>query len=181
MNKKSIILLFFILVFLGCEKGDGFTEFGFEKIYIPQAMVTGGINDNYTVPSGGGEYTLNFNVSDGKVNVILGVLRSGSSKSAAYSVDIKSYTPSAEVLTSLGGTALPTTLYTLPNKVDVSADKTGETFYLSIDAQALLSEAYDANILVVTVEITNPSLYELAEKGTKLNVVIDVDKLKAYL
>lgn len=84
-------------------------------------------------------------------------------------------------MTSLGGIALPTTLYTLPNKVDVSADKTGETFYLSIDAQALLSEAYYANILVVTVEITNPSLYELAEKGTKLNVVIDVDKLKAYL
>lgn len=181
MNKKSIILLFFILVFLGCEKGDGFTEFGLEKIYIPQAMVTGGINNNYTVPSGGGEYTLNFNVSNGKVNVILGVLRSGSSKSAAYSVDIKSYTPSAEVLASLGGIALPTTLYTLPNKVDVSADKTGETFYLSIDAQALKLDTYNGKILVVTVEISNPSLYELAEKGTKVNVVIDVDKLKAYL
>ena len=32
-----------------------------------------------------------------------------------------------------------------------------EVFYLSIDSQALLTEAYDGKILVLTVEITNPT------------------------
>lgn len=180
MNKQLTIILF-ILVLLGCEKGDGFKEFGYEYIFMPQAMVTGGINNNYSVPAGGGEYTNNFIVNNGKVDVLLGVLRSGSSGSAAYSVDILSYAPSAEVLESLEGEALPSSMYTLPNKVDVSSDKTGEVFYLSIDSQALLTEAYDSKILVLTVEITNPTFYELAEKGTKVNVVIDVDKLRTYL
>lgn len=178
---KKITILFFILIFLGCEKGDGFKEFGYEYIFMPQAMVTGGINNNYSIPSGGGEYTNNFIVNNDKVDIILGVLRSGSSKSAAYSVDILSYAPSADVLESLNGVALPSSMYTLPNKVDVSSNKTGDVFYLSIDSHVLLSEDYDGKILILIVEITNPSFYELSEDGTKVNVVIDVDKLRAYL
>ena len=138
MSKKTTILLF-ILIFLGCEKGDGFKEFGYEYIFMPQAMVTGGINNNYSIPSGGGEYTNNFIVNNDKVDVILGVLRSGSSKSAAYSVDILSYAPSSDVLESLNGVVLSSSMYTLPNYEDVSSDNGVDVSYVYIDYQTFFS------------------------------------------
>jgi GH43 family beta-xylosidase len=65
--------------------------------------------------------------------------------------------------------------------VNVDSDKTGEVFYLSVDAAALKSETFNNQMLVLTVEISNPSNYELAEKGTKVNVVIDVEKIRGFL
>lgn len=180
MNNKSIILLL-LLVLLGCEKGDGFAEFGHTYIYIPQSMVSGGIDNYYLVPAGGEENNYNFKIEDNKVNIILGVLRSGALNSDSYSVDVKSYAPSNEVLTSLNGIALPETIFTLPNTVNVDSEKTGEVFYLSVDATALKSETFNNQTLVLTVEISNPSNYELAEKGTKVNVVIDVEKIRGFL
>lgn len=169
------------MVFLGCEKGDGLKEFGHSFIYIPQAMVSGGITNNYFVPSGGGENSYNFKVEGGKLHVILGVLRSGSSLSDSYSVDIASYEPSDEILTSLNGMVLTSSIYTLPKTLTVNADQTGGVFYLSIDSEALTSDLFDEQTLVLTVEISNPSKYELAEKGTKVNVVIDVEKIRGFL
>lgn len=180
MNNKSIILLL-LLVLLGCDKGDGFTKFGYTYIYIPQSMVSGGIDNYYLVPAGGEENNYNFKIEDNKVKIILGVLRSGSSGSESYNVDVKSYTPSNEVLTSLKGIALPESIFTLPNTVSVGSDKTGEVFYLSVDVTALKSETFNNQTLVLTVEISNPSNYELAEKGTKVNVVIDVEKIRGFL
>ena len=45
------------LVLIGVEEGDGDADYGFGKVYMPQAVSTGGLNNSYAVPSGGGDYT----------------------------------------------------------------------------------------------------------------------------
>ena len=70
----SVISLFALA---SCTEGDGYKDYGVEKVYIPQAMTDGGITNVYNVPSGGGEYTYNFSIEDETVEVFLGVLRSG--------------------------------------------------------------------------------------------------------
>ncbi len=173
-------LLLVVAIFSACKKGDGDQDYGFPYIYMPQSTLSGGLDNYYTVPSGGGEYTYNFKIENGKLNIILGVLHSGKLPDAAYSVTVSGTEPSASVLAAVGGIAMPSSLYTLPQKVDVSGDKSGETFYLSVDAAALASETYSGQKLVLTVGISNPSKFELAETGTSVVVIVDVDKVKKF-
>ena len=81
----SVICLFALA---SCAKGDGDKDYGVEKVYIPQAMIDGGITNVYNVPSGGGEYTYNFSVEEETVEVYLGVLRSGKQAGEAFTVDV---------------------------------------------------------------------------------------------
>lgn len=182
MKHRIILsLLLALSIFSACKEGDGDKEYGFPYIYMPQSTVSGGLDNYYAVPSGGDEYTYNFKVENGKINVILGVLRSGKLANAAYSVNINATEPSSSILSAVGGIAMPSGLYTLPQKVDVSADKAGEAFYLSVDANALASATYSGKKLVLTVSISNPSMFELAETGTSVVVVLDVNSINAFL
>lgn len=181
---KYKIILIVLVVFsisMGCQKGDGEKDYGFPYIYMPQAMVSGGLDNYYSVPAGGGEYSYNFNVEEGKLNVILGVLRSGKVSNEAYSVSVNSMDPSADELAAVGAALMPSGIYTLPQTVEVPADKSGEAFYLSVDAEALKSGAYDGQKLAVIVEISNPSNFELAEDGTSVVVILDVNSIKEFL
>ncbi|WP_423126660.1 hypothetical protein [Gaoshiqia sp. Z1-71] len=182
MKVKIVLMLLLILsIFSGCQEGDGDQDYGFAYIYMPQAMVSGGLTNYYNVPSGGGEYTYNFKIQDGQLNVILGVLRSGKLADEAYRVDINASETSADVLSAVGGLALPTAIYSLPQNVNVPSGKSGETFYLSLDADALMSEAYDGQKLVLTIGISNPTNFELADVGTSVVVIIDVDNVREFM
>lgn len=56
MKKTILFATIFLSAFmaLSCQKGDSEVDYGNSFIYIPQAMVSGGINNYYNVPSGGG-------------------------------------------------------------------------------------------------------------------------------
>lgn len=170
------------LAFAACE-GDGDADYGFGKIYMPQAVSTGGLNNSYAVPSGGGESTRNFRVENGSVRVILGVMRSGKlSDKRGYTVEVyTSDEETAAAVAAYGGEAMPAGLYTLPDEVVVPAGQSGATFYLSIPVAALSRDEYAGRKLVLSVGIRNPSAWELAPTGTRTAVVVDVDALKALI
>ena len=72
----SVMTVISLFALASCAKGDGDKDYGVEKVYIPQSMADGGITNVYNVPSGEGEYTYNFQITDETVEVFLGVLRS---------------------------------------------------------------------------------------------------------
>lgn len=182
MKYKIILIVLVVLsISMGCQKGDGDKDYGFPYIYMPQATFSGGLDNYYSVPAGGGEYSYNFKVEEGKLNVILGVLRSGKVSNEAYSVSVNSLDPSAEELAAIGAVLMPSSIYSLPQTVEVPADQSGETFYLSIDAEALKSGVYDDQKLAMIVEISNPTNFELAEDGTSVVVILDVNNIKEFL
>lgn len=181
MKIKTVLLLLVLSMLTSCQKGDGDEDYGFAYVYMPQAMIAGGLDNKYNVPSGSGESSYNFKVHDGKLNVILGVLRSGKLSDKAYSVDIKAFETSSEILSAVDGIAMPASIYSLPPTITVPADKSGESFFLSVDEAALKSEAYNGKKLVLTIEISNPSNFELSDTGTSVVVIIDVDSVRAFL
>ncbi|NDV82488.1 DUF1735 domain-containing protein [Bacteroides sp. 51] len=174
------VMMLCAIVVAGCEEGDGDADYGFAYVYIPQATASGGLNNHYPVPSGSGENTYNFKVEGGKLNIYLGVLRSGLiSGASGFTVDVAvSSTMTEEAVTSGGinnAQALPSGLYTLPDKATVQAGKESTSFYLSVDINALKGGAYAGKNLVLAVEIANPTHYELSDENTSVVVVIDVD------
>lgn len=159
-----------------CAEGDGDLDYGLMKIYIPQAMAGGGINNIYNVPAGGGEYTTNFEVDGDNINVYLGVLRSGKAAGDSFTVDIQvSDEQSAAQAAALGAEAMPTSVYTIPSNVKVEAGQNSASFDLALNRQALASQA--GKKLVLCIGLANPSKYELSENGTVVTVLVDVDAL----
>ena len=184
MKNKLILLIAFLCTcaFAACE-GDGDADYGFGKVYMPQAVSTGGLNNSYAVPSGGGDYTYNFRVENGTVRIILGVIRSGKlSDKKGYTVDVyTSAEDTAAAVSAFGGEAMPEGLYSLPSTVVVPDGKTGGTFYLDIPVLAISRSEYAGKKLVLSVGIRNPSAYELSDAATKASVIVNVDALKALL
>lgn len=181
MGKKFVLFLAFVCMagFVACD-GDGDADYGFGKIYMPQAMQSGGLNNSYTVPSGDGEYTYNFRVTESHVKAILGVTRSGKlSDAKGFSVSV--YTSDAETaaaVSQFGGEAMPSDFYEpLPQSVTVPSGQAGEVFYLEIPRSTLSDPAHAGKKYVLAVGISNPSAYELAETGTVTAVIVDVDAL----
>lgn len=164
------------LALTSCAEGDGDRDYGLMKIYIPQAMAGGGIDNIYNVPSTGGEYTYNFEAEGNNINVFLGVLRSGKAAGEAFSVDIQtSEEMSAAQASALGAEVMPSSVYTLPSNVKVEAGRNSATFHLVLDKTAL--GAYTGKKLALCIGIANPSKYELSENGTVVTVLVDVDAL----
>ena len=177
----------FLLGFFACEKGAGMDDFGFAYIFMPQATVSGGLNNNYAVPSGEGIFTYNFKVDSVKreLQILLGVLRSGDLPSAAYSVDIIARTDTTNQIISGGlienGIAFPSSLYSLPQRVDVPADQSGMSFYMSVPTDKLKEDSYTDKYLVLTVGIANPTHFELSATNTSTVVILNVNAIREYL
>lgn len=170
----SVIALF---VLASCAKGDGDKDYGIEKVYIPQSMSDGGITNIYNVPSGGGEYTYNFSIKDDKVEVFLGVLRSGKQAGEEFTVDVVVNEGStSEQAAKNNAEAMPSSLYELPSQVKVEAGTNSKTFNLSLDKEAL--KGYAGKKLVLCIALANPSRYELSEKACEVTVLVNVDALK---
>ena len=196
VKNRKIAFTFLVLcalVLTGCQKGDGDSDFGFTYVYIPQATYTG-TNNFYPIPGGTGDNSsLNYKIEKQgnapvKLNVLLGVLRSGKiSNASGLTVDVgvlnnetNKMIASGEISNAL---ALPSDVYTMPDKVSIEADKNTGSFYMSVDISKLMAGTYNGKNLVVVVGISNPNpaVYELSDSNTSVTVIIDVDEIRSVL
>jgi Domain of unknown function (DUF1735) len=183
--KQSLLMAALLLaaVIVGCEKDDNHVAYGYTNIFMPQATSTGGTTVNYLVPAGKDSATYNYKVDakNNKVNVMLGVERSGLQSNDAFSVSVISRTDTAAQVVAggtLGNTAvvLPVDAYTIPATVDVPDGANQNTFYMSVDLTKL--KTYTGKKLVACVALSNPTKYQLNSAISKTVVVIDVSALK---
>ncbi|MEI6754501.1 MAG: hypothetical protein WCK78_15215 [Paludibacter sp.] len=186
--KKNRIAAFFAVIFLlaasiftGCDNTNN-SSYGNNYIYMPQATVSGGVNLNYPVPSGYSTATYNFKIDSVNhiVNVNLGVLASGENAKMGYSVDVSVNNDTTNQIISGGTIAnavlLPSTIYTLPSSVTVPVGQYYTSFYLSINSTEL--KKMTGKIALLTVQLSNPTNYQLNTLLNKTVVVIDVNALK---
>ena len=175
-------------VLTGCIKADTDLDYGFPLIYMPQATVTQ-INNYYTIPRGPiEEYsTYNCYYENGKLNIVLGVSRAGKiANTKGFSVTLsvaQAETASAvAAMNEAGGVeamVLPN-VYTLPSSITVEAGKNSGAVYMSVDMNAL-AQIDDIVVdnqwkrLVLAVEISNPTEYELSDTNTSVVIIIDLN------
>lgn len=182
----SLIVISFLIgfIFSGCNKdlpvyGDGI-------VYMPQATSSGGLDNTYLVPSGGGKYTYNFLVNNGKVNIILGVKRSGTFVGENFTVNINVDKEEANQVITSGNIPNAEVLsaedYTLPSKVTVNSSNEA-SFFLTVDSAYLIGNYSHTGgkKLVLAVDINSPSAYKLSDKYNKTIIIIDVDALRDLL
>jgi hypothetical protein len=179
------IIALISLGFYSCEKGEGFDDYGFAYIYMPQATVSGGLDNNYYVPSGEGAYTYNFKVEGNQLKILLGVLRSGDLPNKEFSVDVIARMDTTLQIVAEqwaeDGMAFPQGLYDFPQKVTVPDNKNGESFYLTVPIDALKADTYTDKRLVLTVAIANPTRFELSDSHTNTVVVLDVNAIREHI
>lgn len=187
MNVKKItaaILTVFAVLYLftSCEKDDSEKDYGIPLIYMPQSVnVSLGLNANYPVPSssnGTSPTGVNYMVDEknGKVNIILGAALSGTA-TGAYNVDIKVNNDTIQKLLSSGTLgpdylAMPATAYTLPARLEVPSSGSA-TFYLSVDNSLIIDPAYLGKHLLLAVEITNASKYNIDK--ARATTIVDLN------
>ena len=190
MKTKLYILLAAALCLAACSPDDATRDYGFPKVYIPQATVTG-LDNSYPIPLGAfgqnSVYTCRYDAASGKLSIALGVMRSGYlSEQKAFSVDLglcQSETDRKLDEYADKGTpaqALPVDLCTIPSKIEVPAGSNGGTCYVEVDLKALslqrapLQTAEGYKLLVLGLGISNPTEYELAESNTSVVIVLDL-------
>lgn len=180
-------LILLVIVFASCEKADSEEVYGYPLIYIPQATYSGGLNNDYYVPSGGGSYTYNFKYDseNNKMNVVLGVTRSGKESNKAYDVEVYDRPDTTQTIIKSGvitdAELLPKSMYQLPSVVEVDEGDNIASFYLSLDVVMLMDDIYNDKKLLLTVGIKNPTRYELLDKYSSVVVIIDVNDLRTYI
>ena len=166
---KVISSLFMITILFSCADIDSEKEWGTALIYIPQATYG---DNNYTVPNDGSQEqnNLNYSVSDNKVNIFLGVYRSGLMPLEGYSVKIFS-----EDIVLSGYEPLPQNVYVLPDNISVPDGSREKTFYLSVDLDFLRNN--EDTDYALSVKITDPTRYMLNESISTVNVLIKTKNL----
>ncbi len=182
LNRLAVIVMLLTTVFfIGCEKAASDNPIGLEMVYLPQAIVSGGTNINYIVPSGfGNDVNFKVDLTSNKVNVLLGVSKSGKAQTKSFSVDVSTRTDTIAQLITGGATflMLPSTAYSLPQKVTIEANQTSASFNLSIDKTIL--KTYAGKRVAVCVVIANPSnaAYTMSSKNRQVIIIIDVNALR---
>ena len=171
----------FAVTLNSCDKGYNSASFGYNNIYMPQATVSGGLNQNYAVPTGLDSATYNFQIDsiNHKLNVYLGVTVSGEQPNTGFTVNVTANNDTTNQIIAGGSIAnavlLPDSIYTIPSSVTVLPGKHMASFYLSINSTAL--KAYTGKMAMVTVVLSNPSIYVLNNKYSKTVVIINVSAL----
>lgn len=153
--KRNRIGTFVLVALAACNKNNGYIDVAYPDgaIYMAQAAVA-------TVgPGANGFYSLtpyvpnqpqrsSVDVAGSKLNVPLGIIKSGVSTNGAYTIGISANADSINKLIAAGKFAvssdpgvttelLPTTAYTLPPSVDIADGSTSATFNLSLDLNFL--------------------------------------------
>lgn len=188
-NLLFLALAAMVSILAGCEPSDANKDYGFPKIYIPQATVTG-MDNSYPIPNGpldqNKTYVCNF--EDGKLNIALGVVRAGAlAKEKAFSVDLKvCESETARKIAEydskdVPAAELPVNLCTIPGKISVKEGENTGTCYVTVDLKTLAGQASSIvtdgkyQLLVLGLEIANPTEYELAESNTSVVIVLDLN------
>lgn len=167
-------------LFMACKRET--PVYGEAYIYMPQATVSGGIDNMYVVPSGGGEMTYNFKPDNGKIDIALGVSRSATFRGEGFTVDIVVRQDKTNEFVASGtltnAVALPENSYSLPSQVTVTGSNSA-TFYLSVDSAMLINDlAYTGQKMVLAVGIANPTAYAISDNNNLTMVIIDVDAMR---
>ena len=185
MKRPSIItalsgLLLAAGLFTACEKDARDEVYGNINIFMPQATLGG---NRYAVPQGLDSATFNYRIDQAgdKVNVILGVARSGQQGADAFSVNILA---NADTITKMINTGaldasnvvMPANLYSLPQSIAVDAGKTANTFYLSLNKTQL--KTYAGKKVALGISINQPSNYSISPGADRVIVIVDVNALK---
>lgn len=190
-NIRKILLLSLALTVAACGKDDATKDYGFAKIYIPQATVTG-LDNSYPIPAGpfyqNSVYTCKYDKQSGQLLIALGVIRSGYfSKQKGYSVDLglcPGETDRKLAEYAAKGTptaALPAELCNIPVVISAPEGESGGTSYVGVDLKALASRQQSIysdgryKLLVLGLEISNPTEYELADNYTSVVIVLDLN------
>ena len=156
-------------IFVSCEKPDSEKEWGIALIYMPQSNY-----DPYIVPNSGTDAQINRNFSfdsvNMKLNVFLGVYRSGLQALESYTVNLASEPVSVD-----GAMILPEGQYHLPSSVTCPDGQRDATFYLEVDLGFLANN--QANNYSLAVSISDPSRYELNEDLSRTEILINTTQL----
>jgi hypothetical protein len=130
--------------------------------------------DPYVVPNGGTQEQMNINYrvdkAAGKMQIFLGIYRSGLEEFLAYEVSVSTGTTTLD-----GTTLLPETAYTIPSTVSCPDGKRDATFYLSVNIEYLQDNPTTDFSLPVT--ISNPTRYSLHESLITTSVRINTSEL----
>lgn len=187
------LLLIAAVALVSCGKDDATMDYGFPKVYIPQATVTG-LDNSYPIPLGpfyrNSVYSCAYDSSTGKLGIALGVIRSGYlSHQQAFSVDLgvsQEETSRKLAEYSDGGTpaaALPVSVCTIPDKISVEEGNSGGTCTVQVDLKALAGNRPSIyadgvyKLLVLGLQISNlsgPSEYSLADNYTSVVIVLNL-------
>lgn len=190
--RKILLLLAFALpvsVLVGCEPADSSKDYGFAKIYIPQATVSG-LDNTYPIPLGsfGQNSTYACYFEDGSLHIALGVVRAGYiSDAAGFSVDLGLSDPETErklaeyAEKDTPAMEMPSDICTVPGKITAEDGKNTGTCYVTFDMEALAARQSELvedgryRLLVLGLEISNPTRYELADTNTSVVIVLDLN------
>lgn len=181
-NSIAILLAFFtIATFIGCEKDVSELKVGIENVYIPQSFSVTTSDNNYAVPGGvnfGDAKNFRDDEANNKLEIFLGVSKSGKETTAPFTVDVTSRPDTINQLVTNGASflAVPSATYTLPASVSVDSGQSTAGFSLLVDKNALKN--YSGKKVAVCVAISNPTKYSLRLSASQVIVIIDVDALK---
>lgn len=178
---KLLLLIALTAGIAACSKEDATKDYGFAKVYIPQATVTG-IDNSYPIPLGpfyqNSKYTCSYSKETGKLDIVVGVIRSGYfATQSGYSVSLGKFTPSGAE-----GVEMPADVVSFPSSIVVPDGESGATVKVSVDLKALATKraSFYASgvyqIIYLGLEISNlqgPAEYALA--GSNTSVVIKLD------
>ena len=193
MKNICKLLLIAMVALTACGKDDATMDYGFPKVYIPQATVTG-LDNSYPIPLGplyrNSVYCCSYDKASGKLGIVLGVIRSGYlSRQQAFSVDLsvsQQETDRKLVEYADGGTPaaeLPVSVCDIPGQISVEEGNNGGTCMVSVDLKALSGRRASIyqdgvyKLLVLGLEISNlkgPSEYTLADNYTSVVIVLDL-------
>jgi hypothetical protein len=193
IQKITITTLFAAGIFslTSCNKNDNnHLDFGYNYIYMPQSLQSGGINLNYLVPNPNdvNVATQNYMIdtAGNRLDVILGVARSGMQAGNAFTVNVQTNPDTIneaiannllQVSPNQGDSVvlLQDKAYTLPSTVSVPEGQTSTTFLLSIDIDQL--KALSGKKAALAVSISGPSKYKLNTAQSEVIILIDVNTL----
>jgi len=179
MKKHLVLLLICCASFLfSCEDEK---EFGDSLIYMPQATHNIGTDCNLTVNL--------FPSTNPDTSIVLGVYRSGLQELEEYTVDLVINTDTLSKAQAIAllpdapevyniyktGVLLPSNYYEpLPSTLTVSAGNRETTTYLILKKSLIRNDFVSGTVLILPVQILNPTRYELNKKLSLTMVVITV-------
>lgn len=180
MRLHLVLSIACITLLFSCGEDDSEKQWGYTKVYMPQAaMLNGGLSNHYPVPLNNNPSTKNYEIDTqtNTLKIVLGTYRSGLQDLEAFSVDVHvdeaATAAAAKDITK--GIELPKGTYSLPDKVHVQQGQRETIFYLSVNLSKLIADypSYNKRKLVLVVGIDNPTRYELNEKLSRTTVIID--------
>ena len=149
--------------------------YGDAYIYMPQATASGGLSNMYIVPSGGGALTYNLKPDNGKIEIVLGVSRSGTEQGKDFTVDVAARNDETNNFISSGvlpnAVALPEGSYSLPAQVTATGSNHA-TFYLSVDSAMLMNDLSYRAEAGIAVGISNATAYTISDNNITMVVIV---------